>query len=133
MNQESGKNPLKKLDMEQFIEDHSRDMMDGQEKMTAGQWLAVSLAWTLLGVLLANLEIKMIPWIGLLGWVLMVVGCINLVGVMLLLKQKKAGNKIFDHLTMTILALLYKPNLKRHFLQHHTEPLLIYTPTTTSC
>ena len=68
MNQESGKNPLKKLDMEQFIEDHSRDMMDGQEKMTAGQWLAVSLAWTLLGVLLANLEIKMIPWIGLLGW-----------------------------------------------------------------
>ncbi len=89
MNQESGKNPLKKLDMEQFIEDHSRDMMDGQEKMTAGQWLAVSLAWTLLGVLLANLEIKMIPWIGLLGWVLMVVGCINLVGVMLLLKQRK--------------------------------------------
>ena len=89
MNHESDKNPLKKLDMEQFIEDHSRDMMDGQGKMTAGQWLAVSLAWTLLGVLLANLEIKMIPWIGLLGWVLMVVGCINLVGVMLLLKQRK--------------------------------------------
>ena len=89
MNQESGKNPLKKLDMEQFIEDHSRDMMDGQEKMTAGQWLGVSLAWTLLGVLLVNLEIKIIPWISLLGWVLMVVGCINLVGVMLLLKQRK--------------------------------------------
>lgn len=40
MNQESGKNPLKKLDMEQFIEDHSRDMMDGQEKMTAGGFVA---------------------------------------------------------------------------------------------
>jgi hypothetical protein len=89
MGRYSSKNLLKNVDMEQFIEDHSRDMMDGQEKMTAGQWLAVSLAWTLLGVLFVNLEIKIIPWISLLGWVLMVVGCINLVGVMLLLKQRK--------------------------------------------
>lgn len=89
MNQKSSKNLLKSLDMEKFIEDHSKDMMDGQEKMTPSQWLAISLIWVIAGVLLVNLEIKAVPWISPLGWVLMIVGCINLMGVLALLHQRK--------------------------------------------
>ena len=71
-------NQIRKIDFEELVEDHSRDMMGGQGRITSSQLLSISLIWILVGVVIVNLEIKAIAWISPLGWVVMLVGSISL-------------------------------------------------------
>ena len=82
-------NQIRNIDLEELVEDHSRDMMDGQGRITSSQLLSISLIWILVGVVIVNLEIKAIAWISPLGWVVMLVGSISLMVAKGLAKQEK--------------------------------------------
>lgn len=82
-------NQIRNIDLEELVEDHSRDMMGGQGRITSSQLLSISLIWILVGVVIVNLEIKAIAWISPLGWVVMLMGIISLIVAKGLAKQEK--------------------------------------------
>lgn len=74
---------------ELVLEDFNKNVMGGMYEVSGMDALAIGVAWTALGVLMANLESHTIPWLALLGWPIMILGllCV-LFGAVVVHRQK---------------------------------------------
>ena len=63
---------------EQTMKNFNQDFAHLGEKLTGPRFMAIGMVWALVGVLIVNLEVKMLAWISPLGWFFIALGALSM-------------------------------------------------------
>lgn len=81
---------IPKKSLEDF--NQKMDFPPGQEFTVQNQMIS-GIVWVLMGLVLINLEIKAMPWVSILGWLLTSVGLVTMAAAWVLICQEDRQKK----------------------------------------